>query len=513
MMHRRYLSQFIVSLSIVLSLQGELLAQEVPLIIPENASQLSETARYGQGVVHDVAWFDDDSRVVIATSLGVDLWSTQADENFFYPFSAGATHVAVTDAGRILAGSDNGEFVVMDFFTHEVLLVNHDHLYRITTTAWDRQGSQFVTGDLSGVLRLWDAETFSQTALIALDEPIREVVFADATVLTIYTDTQRVNWNMRDQAIQGILTQTYVPQTPVFELPDAVRMLYQASFTQLALYNADAVLVGDDAGLIRRIDLLNNEETSLAQEIDSAITALTTQPMDDATSEFAFITASGDVGYDISFENNSVVLSDANRMAAYSAVAIYPEEALIATGTDRGDVKIWSGNLATQEINLILGSVIYDLSFFSETSLLAIASGRELVLWDYVGNDVLWQTETPTELSQLTVDPTGRRIAVTGLDGMIHLYDAERGALVARLSGHRRRITELAYNVTGNLLVSASLDGTIAVWDVQADAEQPALVTLVGHTSAVNDVLFNGDGTAIYSVGQDGTIRVWQVES
>jgi platelet-activating factor acetylhydrolase IB subunit alpha len=74
------------------------------------------------------------------------------------------------------------------------------------------------------------------------------------------------------------------------------------------------------------------------------------------------------------------------------------------------------------------------------------------------------------------------------------------------LSGHRGGVTSIAYHPVFNLLVSASEDSTIKVWDYESGEFER---TMKGHTNIVNCVAFNGSGDMLASCSADLTIKLW----
>jgi WD40 repeat protein len=59
-------------------------------------------------------------------------------------------------------------------------------------------------------------------------------------------------------------------------------------------------------------------------------------------------------------------------------------------------------------------------------------------------------------------------------------------------------------------LASASLDGTVRLWEVATGEER---CVLLGHDGEVEQVQFTPDGQTLVSSGQDGTVRVWRASA
>lgn len=95
-------------------------------------------------------------------------------------------------------------------------------------------------------------------------------------------------------------------------------------------------------------------------------------------------------------------------------------------------------------------------------------------------------------------------------------------ATVSRVLGrHQGKVVDVAYSTRAERVASASWDGSIGLWPLPAsvagalysplDGQEPKF--LIGHAQGVNDVEFSEDGTTLYSASVDGTIRVWDIES
>ncbi|KAI9832586.1 MAG: hypothetical protein M1826_001536 [Phylliscum demangeonii] len=76
---------------------------------------------------------------------------------------------------------------------------------------------------------------------------------------------------------------------------------------------------------------------------------------------------------------------------------------------------------------------------------------------------------------------------------------------------HTKAITGLRFlPQSGHVLLSASADATIRIWDVYHARE--LLRTIYGHTKAVSDVSFNDDGSRFLSASYDRQMKVWDTE-
>ncbi|RXN13252.1 lissencephaly-1 -like protein [Labeo rohita] len=77
------------------------------------------------------------------------------------------------------------------------------------------------------------------------------------------------------------------------------------------------------------------------------------------------------------------------------------------------------------------------------------------------------------------------------------------------LSGHRSPVTRVIFHPVFSVIVSASEDATIKVWDYETgDFER----TLKGHTDSVQDISFDHTGKLLASCSADMTIKLWDFQ-
>jgi WD40 repeat protein len=134
--------------------------------------------------------------------------------------------------------------------------------------------------------------------------------------------------------------------------------------------------------------------------------------------------------------------------------------------------------------------------------------------WDAADGRLLAESRRGSApLSALAAtSPDGTRRAMGGGDGVVRLLDAETEQETARLFGHIRGVTAVAFSPDGALLASGSLDRTIRLWEVDALADQPALRVLTGHSAGVTAVAFSADGRRLATGAFDGTILIWPLD-
>ncbi len=95
-------------------------------------------------------------------------------------------------------------------------------------------------------------------------------------------------------------------------------------------------------------------------------------------------------------------------------------------------------------------------------------------------------------------------------DIAITVWHITSGTLIAQLTGHEKRVVQMAYSPTGNCLVSGSLSGELYVWDTHQWEKRHELI---GHTDEIRSAVFHPDGKQLVTASHDKTARVWNVEN
>lgn len=114
----------------------------------------------------------------------------------------------------------------------------------------------------------------------------------------------------------------------------------------------------------------------------------------------------------------------------------------------------------------------------------------------------------------LALSPDGKFLLASQLfSGALVLFDSESGTYKSQnRSEHAASISAIGFNPAGSEIVTASLDGTIKVWEDFQDFTSPRTTGLMGHADEVNRVLFAPGGKKLVSCSHDQTTRLWDLD-
>jgi WD40 repeat protein len=182
------------------------------------------------------------------------------------------------------------------------------------------------------------------------------------------------------------------------------------------------------------------------------------------------------------------------------AVASSPDGKLVATGSWRGIVKVWSVWKAP-----------------SSTSAQGSNTGS------------LW-VEPAFSLPQLdgqalsvAFSPDSKLLAVTSASEIL-IFETVGGKKLLSLSGHTSLVNKIVFSPDGKLLASASDDGTLKLWETSAGklvlafetdviADQPAIPEYGDQPKAFKSVDFSPDGRWLASARYNGQIYISDVQT
>jgi WD40 repeat protein len=104
------------------------------------------------------------------------------------------------------------------------------------------------------------------------------------------------------------------------------------------------------------------------------------------------------------------------------------------------------------------------------------------------------------------ISPDNRTVVLCSTSGWLLFWDAPGKTAPFVVQGHKLRIGAMCFSSDGSLLATASLDGTVKLWDPRTHAE---LGSFQSGADAFWSVSISPDNARVAAGSGQGTIAVW----
>jgi WD40 repeat protein len=140
--------------------------------------------------------------------------------------------------------------------------------------------------------------------------------------------------------------------------------------------------------------------------------------------------------------------------------------------------------------------------------------GRRVAIWSFCGQLSVGRLDSarPTrrysqrgQLSGLTFDPSGTRLALSSWDGAATVLDVATLRPELELVGHTGGVNGVAFSPNGRYVATTSTDDTLRIWD----ATNGQVLQIVRDPNLPSHPTYRADGRYVAEADNAGQIRVW----
>ncbi|MCU7800047.1 MAG: protein kinase, partial [gamma proteobacterium symbiont of Lucinoma myriamae] len=153
------------------------------------------------------------------------------------------------------------------------------------------------------------------------------------------------------------------------------------------------------------------------------------------------------------------------------------------------------------------------IKFINNGETILFNQANILIVWSLKEKHIIH--EMKGHLSQITAIEVSQdeTIVITASEqGDIRVWDIITGRWLNVWTAHKDMINALKISSCGQFLYSASNDNTLCKWDYHNETQINSFYG-EGHSNAINDIKLSFSGTQIISAGADNTLRLWDTDT
>jgi WD40 repeat protein/DNA-binding SARP family transcriptional activator len=421
-----------------------------PMIFDLATGELVQTLEGHEGDVTDIGFTPDGNRVVTSGRDGaVRVWELESGEvtGTFLGHADSVQDLEISEDGSVVASSGAVDVMVWDLETLETTAAVYGHRGTVDGIDLSPDGDLLLTASSAdGTTRLWDLTQYWSHEVVGLPGP--------------------------------------APARP------------------------GGITFSPDGGILaasRDVDLISLWDTSTWDEIES---------LHSPNQRMAFVpdgsilAAAGSGGVDMHKLSGERTFAEIGTGTFANDVAFGPD-GLLVTATADG-VHIWRPP-SYEFGELISSDNAIDVAIEGEGRFVASAHQDDVEnYWVEIrrvdGGDLLATlSEGNDPITALAFDGTGERLLSGGLDTTGTIWDATDFTPLHQLEGHTAAVHAAATDPTRSQVATASLDGTIRIWDTETGMLRLTLPA----PGALTDVTFSPNGRHVAAISPEGFVTVY----
>lgn len=417
----------------------------------------------------------------------VRLWNTGSGRQVRTLFGHDAAVKAVTfseDGRQLFSGAENGEIIVWDADRFTKTRSLRGHTGGIRGLSSDKRG-YLASGSLDHTVRVWDVSTgFEQKKLVGYTSSLRALAVNPAKpVFATAGESHKVL--LREMASGLAIHLMAAHLAPINDL----------AFSHSGEWLASA---SDDQQMVLW-DVAKGQEQLTFKGHSAPVQSVCFSSED-------IKIASGSLDQTVKIWNPltaRLILTCYGHSAGVNSVAFMPGSTTVASGSDDGTFRLWNSEtgapLLAQEAH---AGGVKAVAFSPDAALLATAGADETIkIWTTDGWEMLHILEgTSASITSLDFSPDGTLLAAGSENGIVRVWQPLRGRLRATFARHESPATDVAFDNTGELVLSTGHDHQLKIWSLAEGLEVLNMVGFDnGHDFMVNNLegQFNGTQAGI----------------
>jgi len=190
-----------------------------------------------------------------------------------------------------------------------------------------------------------------------------------------------------------------------------------------------------------------------------------------------------------------------------------PDGNSLASGSFDKQIFFWDVYGECRNFNVLRGhkNAVLDLHWSTDsTNMYSVSADKTCAVWDLM---TCTKRRTLREHTSIvnSCHPArrGPELLVTASDdGTIKMWDVREKKSIWTIK-HRAAVTSVSFNDNASKIFSAGLDETIHCWDLQTKKLD---FSMSGHSETITAISLSADGNFLVSNSMDNTVKVWDVK-
>ena len=475
----------------------------------DDAIQIGEVSQFGRGTAVSIAYAPGGSAFAVASSLGVYIYDSETRrERAFIPTAIRPFSVDITRDGETVAiGLLNNTIQIVNAASGEILHELTGHTSRVTDLAFSPDDTQLVSSSADLTVKLWRPQEAELLATLeGHTEIVRTVAFsANGKLIASAGDDRTVRvWDALSAELVIVMEGHTSPINSVEFAPNSQRLV-----------------TGSADQTVRVWQISNGVPLLTLREHTGPVNGVAYSP--DGTT---IVSVSNDRTVRLwNGIDGRLVSTLSGHTLNIVSVAYSTDGSTVASWALDGTVRFWRVSDGTQ-VGIIddFTSPIYSLSLFMNQDTLAFGSIFKIGYWEYAGEQFIRMVDGAAgAVRSMDIAPADNLMVTASDDGVIYLWDVETGQLGQRLNVGGI-INSVAFSPDGALIAVASSSGSVTLWLVSDLQESPLaddgdeltirpVLELPGHAGGATEVAFSPSGAVLATASADGVVLLWDVVS
>lgn len=457
-----------------------------------------------------------------STDFSVRIWDINTGEqlNLLEGHTGDITSIAFSPNGQLLVSTGRRfQAIVWDVQTGEMLNSLQGHGNAVVYDAvFSPDGMYLYTSGGDGELVQWDIASGAQinrfqghqvAAVLSIDiSPDGEQLLSGSRA------TELILWDTRTAAVLGRLAGHDSAVNDLKFSPDGTKAVSVDGGGEIILWDMLAI---NETISIDDTAVLSNINSSIAQPFFNAVdnifgVAFSPNGQHIYTASSGSTSAENSV-YIWNAETGQVITRLEGHDDGVLSIAVSGTGHLVASGSVDQTIRLWNVGQSGSEFHLDAHTSRVTNVFVQDDLLYTASADNSLRVWDAdTGREVSRIEVTGMSFVAADVSPNGERALLGSRNGVLIEVEMETNVTLNELStaegGEHNETVEIVTYLDDERALSAGLDNKIILWDMIAGR---SIRTYEGHTDGIYDLAVFPDGTQFASASIDGTVRIWNL--